>query len=683
MRKSSWSPETKAFIWISIPIVIAAVLIYLWYRMPFMAANRAIEKAAVMGLKLSINDPSHDGPGGLIFRDVEITSTELPIDLKFQRIQIILADGLFNFKPKAIILSKGDVKIKGSIEKFAENFAAWREKHHSNGNVPSQDRPLIQAVTTNVKWEYPCGIDEATAENVAIDESLNVSASSVFMNCFGWKMKAEKVNTDLHKLKAEKMNLTQWIPLRSAQGLGEISPESKSNHTSSILKEYSVNAEIGDFDLNIEGEPGYTSHSKNVKISAKVSDAAWGGHPLNLNIAASSDEIEADLPKIHQVNVGNTEFKLEFRDFNDIIVYNISAKVEKASAKYRAITGGKAGFGPVEFASTGSVKKSGKLWHLDLDPGSHIKVNYTNILLFGFVEPQMFDVNIQIPATSCQHLIDSVPDGMNNEIEGLEMDGTASMNLGVSIRTDNDEPIVKFSYINQCKVSKPPKKVNVFALRHRFNRLVPDKFGDFSEIETGPDTPTWVKIKDISPFLTFAIQVTEDPNFFGHHGFERAAIEESIKSDIEGWKFTRGASTISMQLVKNVWLTREKTIARKIQEAFLTTYLEEFVPKEEILETYFNVIELGPSVYGIKAAADYYFKTTPADLTLGQSLFLMSILPSPRTNYFDNEGKLQTGKQEMLRLLMRALLARHFITQVQYDAGFAETVTRVTSHATN
>jgi membrane peptidoglycan carboxypeptidase len=131
-----------------------------------------------------------------------------------------------------------------------------------------------------------------------------------------------------------------------------------------------------------------------------------------------------------------------------------------------------------------------------------------------------------------------------------------------------------------------------------------------------------------------------------------------------------------MQLAKNLWLSREKTVARKVQEAFLTVYLEQTLSKQEILETYFNIVEFGPMIYGIRDAADYYFRTTPKNLTLSQALFITSILPNPKQNWFGPDGKLQDGRQKFLRMLMATLQRRHMITQAQYDESITEVLIR-------
>ena len=111
----------------------------------------------------------------------------------------------------------------------------------------------------------------------------------------------------------------------------------------------------------------------------------------------------------------------------------------------------------------------------------------------------------------------------------------------------------------------------------------------------------------ISKFMEVAVLTTEDGGFHRHHGFDHEAIRNSIRENLRRRKFVRGASTISMQLAKNLYLDRGKNLSRKLQEAVLTMYLEQELTKEQILELYLNVVEFGPLIYGIGPAARYYF----------------------------------------------------------------------------
>ncbi len=147
----------------------------------------------------------------------------------------------------------------------------------------------------------------------------------------------------------------------------------------------------------------------------------------------------------------------------------------------------------------------------------------------------------------------------------------------------------------------------------------------------GPDNPDFAPYEQISPYLVGSIMTTEDNGFFKHHGWVSSEFKSALRRNLQGGGFRLGASSITMQMTKNVLLTKDKTLSRKLQELFLVWYLEQELPKERILELYFNAIEFGPRIYGIGAATRHYFGKKPADLTPLEAAFFSSILPSARS----------------------------------------------------
>ena len=135
----------------------------------------------------------------------------------------------------------------------------------------------------------------------------------------------------------------------------------------------------------------------------------------------------------------------------------------------------------------------------------------------------------------------------------------------------------------------------------------------------------WVAADDIAPVMLRAAVAAEDANFCDHWGFDMAAIRKAIDTGA-----TRGASTISQQVAKNVFLWQGRSWARKALEAAITPTVELIWPKRRILEVYLNVAEFGEGVFGIKAAAAQAFGVTPARLTADQAARLASVLPNPK-----------------------------------------------------
>jgi monofunctional biosynthetic peptidoglycan transglycosylase len=144
----------------------------------------------------------------------------------------------------------------------------------------------------------------------------------------------------------------------------------------------------------------------------------------------------------------------------------------------------------------------------------------------------------------------------------------------------------------------------------------------------------WVPWSRISPQVGIAMVAGEDQKFPFHHGFDVDAIQDAIDAADEG-KRLRGASTISQQVAKNLFLWNGRSFVRKGLEAWFTVLIETFWPKQRILEVYMNIVELGDGVYGVGAASEAFFHTTPDRLGLGQAARLAAVLPNPRRFHAD------------------------------------------------
>ncbi|MCS6904188.1 MAG: monofunctional biosynthetic peptidoglycan transglycosylase [Bacteroidia bacterium] len=145
----------------------------------------------------------------------------------------------------------------------------------------------------------------------------------------------------------------------------------------------------------------------------------------------------------------------------------------------------------------------------------------------------------------------------------------------------------------------------------------------FVKNEPTPLKKTWVSIEEVSPSVIRAFIVAEDQKFLKHWGFDFSQIISAIK---EG----RGASTITQQTAKNVFLWQGRSWLRKVLEAFITILLEIFWGKKRIMEVYINVVELGKGIYGVEAAAQHYFQKSASRLNLEEAVTLAAILPNPR-----------------------------------------------------
>jgi monofunctional biosynthetic peptidoglycan transglycosylase len=141
---------------------------------------------------------------------------------------------------------------------------------------------------------------------------------------------------------------------------------------------------------------------------------------------------------------------------------------------------------------------------------------------------------------------------------------------------------------------------------------------------------SWVPLDRVSPRLVQAVVLSEDARFFGHEGFDWESIRDAAEQGLERGRMTRGASTITQQLAKNLYLGTERTLSRKAKEALLAVKLERALSKRRILAVYLNVVEWRDGVFGVEAASRAWFGRGARDLTTAQAALLASMLPAPR-----------------------------------------------------
>jgi len=199
-----------------------------------------------------------------------------------------------------------------------------------------------------------------------------------------------------------------------------------------------------------------------------------------------------------------------------------------------------------------------------------------------------------------------------------------------------------------------------------------DAKGKVINVDVGPGTKQWISIKHVSRHVVNAIVVAEDGKFYSHHGFDFEAIQKAIDLNRKKGRYVRGASTISQQVIKMTFLSREKTIVRKLREAAGTVLMELLLPKDRIIEWYINLCEFGGGIYGVKPAGMYYFKTRPELLTIEQAVHLALVIPSPNKWSKGLRSKSLTpfGQRRFARIVSNLFLAG-YITAVQKETALA------------
>jgi monofunctional biosynthetic peptidoglycan transglycosylase len=194
--------------------------------------------------------------------------------------------------------------------------------------------------------------------------------------------------------------------------------------------------------------------------------------------------------------------------------------------------------------------------------------------------------------------------------------------------------------------------------------------GDYHPLVVGPKNRYWTASARIPAEMKWAVILAEDSNFYKHEGFDVKAIKNAIKYDLEKKSLKRGASTITQQTAKNLFLSREKTMTRKLKEIYLAYRMEQELTKGRIIELYLNVAELGPMVYGIGHGAQYYFGKPVSALTPRECAFLAAMLPGPRLAYnpYKNLGKVLKRSDMILRLLRQ----KGVLGEAEYQEALAQ-----------
>ena len=326
-----------------------------------------------------------------------------------------------------------------------------------------------------------------------------------------------------------------------------------------------------------------------------------------------------------------------------------------------------------------------------LDSTSTVQFNKIKMKPFFSLDTEtdtIVKLKVAIPKMKSQDFISSLPDGLFTNFQGMETQGNFSFNLDFMFNKNKPDKVVFESNIKKdnLKIIKfGVANLNKLNAEFEYRAIIKNVLQ--RPIFVGSSNPNYTPINQISPYLRKCVLTSEDPSFFSHKGFITEAFRTSIIQNIKTKKFTRGASTISMQLIKNVFLTREKTLSRKLEEILLVYILEnnKIVSKERMLEVYFNIIEWGPHIYGIGEASNFYFQKNPANLTLNECLFLASIVPSPRKFMykFNNEGNLSSGaikKQQFIKniMLRRGLIFLDSVSQAPvYISGRARSFLRI------
>lgn len=288
--------------------------------------------------------------------------------------------------------------------------------------------------------------------------------------------------------------------------------------------------------------------------------------------------------------------------------------------------------------------------------------------------------DLNVPTLPCADAVAAFPPALVPNLRQLKLGGEVDGRLRVFVDfaklATEDATLTGKINLDRCRVLAAPPHLRAQRLLHDFSFTQQEPGGQRTTVEVAEDNEWTRPLDEISPHMVSAVLTTEDGAFWRHHGFITSEFATALSQNLRARKFKFGASSITMQIVKNVYFERKKTLSRKLEELFFTWYVEQVVPKKRLMEVYLNIIELGPELYGVPRAAQHFFNKNPADLTARESIFLASLLPSPKRRYaFYCNQTVPDHWNRALDRLLAIMRRRGRLTQEEYDAAMAETLT--------
>lgn len=303
---------------------------------------------------------------------------------------------------------------------------------------------------------------------------------------------------------------------------------------------------------------------------------------------------------------------------------------------------------------------------IELDSSSHVifnKLSYHPYLYYQSQDPRQLIVKVLPFECKAVDFFSSLPEGLCPTVEGIKVRGDLSYRLAMNLNFDHPEEMT-FSSVFRKKNFAIDQfgKVDFRMINTDFTYMVYEKDTAQRSFVVGSSNSDYVPLASISPYLKNAVITAEDGDFYQHKGFYEEAFRQAIITNLKKGRFARGASTITMQLVKNVFLNRKKVLSRKLEEILIVWIIENMnlVTKDRLLEVYLNVIEWGPGIYGIKQASYYYFKKQPHELSLAESIYLSLIIPKPGkfATVFTSTGALKPYYSSYFNHLVKLMVSR-------------------------
>ncbi len=283
---------------------------------------------------------------------------------------------------------------------------------------------------------------------------------------------------------------------------------------------------------------------------------------------------------------------------------------------------------------------------VEIDSNTKLSLNKINTFLYARAamgKEKVFDLKFKSERIAANDFFNSLPEGMFHHLESIKASGELEYEMAVHLEDKKPFDCTFYSSLKpyNFKITSMGN-TDLEKMNRAFKHTFYERGKPVRSFMVGPSNPSFTPLDQIPEIIQKAVMTGEDPAFFSHNGFYAEAIRQSIAQNYVRKRFARGGSTISMQLVKNVFLSRKKTLARKAEEILIVWLIEsqKITSKSRMLEVYLNIIEWGPGVFGIGEASQFYFTKSPAGLEPLECAFLASIVPMPKSYayFLDSAG---------------------------------------------
>lgn len=291
-------------------------------------------------------------------------------------------------------------------------------------------------------------------------------------------------------------------------------------------------------------------------------------------------------------------------------------------------------------------------------------------------EAARMEAHVHVPRADGQKLVAALPPGLLPNLEPLTVKGTFGLkgDLVIDMARLKDTVLDVNLDIRTLKILEMNPDIDLRKLRTIFETHFEMPDGEIFVRESGPLSERWTPLDKLPALLPLAVISQEDGGFYGHKGVSLLHLRGSLVRNLEHGRFARGGSTVTMQLARNLFLNRRKTLSRKLEELVVTWQLEQALTKDQIIELYLNVVEFGPGVFGIGDAASYYFDRAPAELDALEIAYLVRLLPGPRLYHkqFEKQKLSNAYARRMERLLGLLVQRGHLVVPPGTDLSVPE-----------